>query len=210
MTRPFGGAALLALALAGCGGGREAAASIPRERFVAANVALRSVPDSVGNAAALRQAALRKHRVDEKALKGFVTVHGRDAEYMAGVWREIAQKVDSAYERTLAASRGEEPTPGDMARADSGDPRPPGSALSRLPPGVVGETRTLERPSEMPPPPPGVRGIPREVAERMRKRPVVRPGQPPRPERADPSDARPRDTRPSLVPPPRPDSAPQP
>jgi len=192
--RPFLGAALLALALSGCGGEREAAAAIPRARFVAANVALRTVPDSVGNAAALREAALKKHGVNEKQLKGFVAAHGRDAEYMAGIWREIAQKVDSAYERTLAAREGDEgPAP---------SPNPSGA------PGVVGQPRTLEPPAEMPPPPPG--GRMRQITERLNKKPpVVR--DPEQTEPASPSDARPRDTRPSRpIPPPRPDSAARP
>lgn len=201
MIRQIGGAALLALVLAGCGG-RDAAAAIPRERFVAANVALRTVPDTVGNAAALRQEALKKHRVTEKELKGFVAAHGRDPEFMAGVWRDIAQRVDSAYERTLAGARTEEESP-------TGSPNPSGSALSRLPPGAVGETRTIVPPSETPPPPPGGRTLPRQITDRLSKKPVVR--DPQQPERASPSDARPRDTRPwQPRPPVRPDSAPQP
>jgi hypothetical protein len=193
--RPIGGAALLALVLAGCGGEREAAGAIPRARFVAANVALRTVPDSVGNAAALRQEALRKHRVNEKQLKGFVAAHGRDPEFMAAVWREIAQKVDSAYERTLAARNGED-----------GSAEAPNS--SGAAPGVVGQPRTLEPPPEMPPPPPG--GRPRQITERLNKKPpIVR--SPEQPEQVNPSDARPRDIRPSQpMPPPRPDSAARP
>lgn len=202
--RPIGGAGVLALALAlaGCGGEREASAAIPRARFVAANVALRSIPDSAGNAAALREAALKKHRVNEKQLKGFVAAHDRDPEYIAGVWREIAQKVDSAYERTQGPLRAGEEGP-------APSPDPSGA------PGVVGSPRTLEPPAEMPPPPGGRM---REIIERanQKKPPLVRDPQqqpqPPQPERIRPPDGPPPDARRPWqpVPPPRPDSAPRP
>ncbi len=207
--RPIGGAGVLALALAlaGCGGEREAAAAIPRARFVAANVALRSIPDSAADAAALREAALKKHRVNEKQLKDFVDAHNRDPEYIAGVWREIAQKVDSAYERTLAArDGGERPAP---SPDPSGVPGAPGTPGASGAPGVVGQPQTLEPPPEMPPPP-GSRM--REIIERenRKKPPLVGDPQQPRqlsPPEGPPPDAR-RPSRP--IPPPLPDSVPRP
>jgi hypothetical protein len=198
MIRPIGGAALLALSLAACGGGRDASAAIPRERFVAANVELRTVPDTVRDAAALREQALKAHRVTDEELKAFVAAHGGDATYMADVWREISHKVDSAYEATLAVRNGDDAHPDD----DSGEPTPP------IPPGIVDGPRTIEPPMEIPPPQPGARGVPREIVERMEKKPP--PADPQQPQRVSPSDAPPRDTRP-WQPMPRPrDTIPEP
>ena len=170
--------AALALFLAGCGGGeREAAAAIPRARFVAANVALRTVPDTAANAAAMRLDSLKKYRVSEKELKAFVAAHARDAEYMAEVWREISEKVEKAHERTFAS---QQPVEG----AEPGPPPPNGEPVQIVPP-------------DGPPPPPvsvmpGVQpGAPMTIPPEAVPAPtpvqppreMVRPGPPPSPER---------------------------
>ncbi|HEX8696000.1 MAG TPA: hypothetical protein VF746_26530 [Longimicrobium sp.] len=131
--------AALALAVAACGG-RDAAAAIPRARFVAANVALRTVPDTAGDAAALRQAALKQHRVTEKDLTRFVAAHRRDAEFMAEVWKEIAREVEKVHDA--------------RSRPAAGRPGAPPVATMPTPP--VPAPGQPTRPTMMPTPPPGV------------------------------------------------------
>jgi hypothetical protein len=84
---------LLALAAAACGGDKGPAGVIPREKFVAANVALRSLPDSA--TPQQRTATLRKHGVTERQLKAWVNGHTGEPQEMAKVWEEIAFKLDS-------------------------------------------------------------------------------------------------------------------
>lgn len=84
---------LLALSAAACKGDDAPAGVIPRERFVAANVALRSLADSA--TAETRAATLRKHGVTERQLKAWVTGHTRAPREMAKTWEEIAFKLDS-------------------------------------------------------------------------------------------------------------------
>ena len=132
-----------AAVLAGCTGKKQAPSAIARERFVQANVDLRSVPDTVPNGDSLRAAALRKYRVTEGDLRRFVTVHGRNAEYMSTVWREIADSVQQRYDRTFplvhpthempvvpssqpAAGSNQPPIPGQQ-------PPPPGGVPPRMP-----------------------------------------------------------------------------
>jgi hypothetical protein len=66
---------------------------IPREKFVAANVALRSLPDSA--TPQQRAATLRKHGVTELQLKAWVKGHTNEPQEMAKAWEEIAFKLDS-------------------------------------------------------------------------------------------------------------------
>jgi hypothetical protein len=82
-----------ALALAACGGDDAVPGTIPREKFVAANVALRSLADSA--TPATRVATLRKHGVTEQQLKGFVHGHARQPGELAKAWEQIAFKLDS-------------------------------------------------------------------------------------------------------------------
>jgi hypothetical protein len=82
---------------------------IPREKFVAANVALRSLPDSA--TPELRAATLRKHGVTEQQLKAWVNGHARQPQEMAKAWEEIAFKLDSVGGATPLPPAGG-PTPG--------------------------------------------------------------------------------------------------
>ncbi|HSU13751.1 hypothetical protein [Longimicrobium sp.] len=91
----------LCVALAACTGKKQAPTAISRTKFVQANADLRSVPDTVPNGDRLREAALKKHRVSEADLRRFVTVHQRNTEYMATVWREIADSVQKRYDRSF-------------------------------------------------------------------------------------------------------------
>jgi hypothetical protein len=196
ILQPMAGG-LLALVLAACGGEREAAASIPRERFVAANVAMRSVPDSAPNAQALRAQALQKHKVSEKELKQFVRAYSRDPEFMAGVWRDISNKVDSAWESTRP--RDAPPT--------AGAPPAPDDAIPGERPAGIAEVMRGAAEGRMPSPPPVSRpGQPIIIGERPSAAPTPPPGQP-APPRADTtrrqvpikrriSDDPPADTRP--------------
>lgn len=82
-----------ALALAACRGQETAPGTIPREKFVAANVALRSLADSA--TPATRAAVLRKHGVTEAQLKRYVSVHAGQPEELAKAWERIAFTLDS-------------------------------------------------------------------------------------------------------------------
>lgn len=87
-------ALLAVLALAACKREPQTPAGvISREKFIAANVAVRTLPDSAPQTR--RDAALRKVRVTDKQLRAWVTVHSRDPEMLAKAWEEIAFKVDS-------------------------------------------------------------------------------------------------------------------
>ena len=84
---------LPALAAAACGGDTGPAGVIAREKFVAANVALRSLPDSA--TPETRVATLRKHGLTERQLKAWINGHTGEPQEMAKVWEEIAFKLDS-------------------------------------------------------------------------------------------------------------------
>jgi hypothetical protein len=180
--------AALAAATAGCKQ-PEVAASIPRQRFVRANVEVRSIPDTVAPGDSVRGAALRKHRVTEAELRRFVDVHARDPEYMAGVWREIADSVQKRWERTFPAGQGG-PPPGEGVPG-----RPPVATMPPVtipggPPPVTipggppqgtptvirgGEVRKPPPPPDQPPPP--VTEPPRPMVREAPpiRRPPVRP-----------------------------------
>lgn len=85
---------LAALFVAGCKPEPKVPAGIiSRDRFVAANVAVRSLPEAA--AQSRREDALRKAGVTDRQLRDFVTVHSREPETLAKAWEEIAYKVDS-------------------------------------------------------------------------------------------------------------------
>ena len=181
-------AVLAAAGLAACGR-KTAEGAIPRERFVLANAALRSVEDTAAAADSLRAAALRKYRVTGADLQRFVRVHGTHADYMARVWSEVADSVQKRSERTYLASRTR--------------PRPPAMApnvdgrLDSAPPAPRGIVRPSGEPVVVPPPPRGVQ--PRDRPRRRRPVPPpagtvppvlpVRPS--PRRTPAPPTDRRP-------------------
>lgn len=133
------------LTLAACGGDEQPAGVIPREKFVAANVALRSVPD--GATPAERAAVLKKHGVTERQLKAWVARNTRDPETLAKAWEEIAFKLDSAGNRSVGPTP-QPPVPGSPV------PPPPGSQVPPVrPPGMADSLRVVP-----PPPPPAAAG----------------------------------------------------
>jgi hypothetical protein len=116
-------AAAAVLLLAGCSREPEAPAGvISREKFIAANVALRSLPDTAPQAR--RDAALKQARVTDRQLREWVIAYSRRPEEMAKAWEEIAFKTDSIG--------GARPMPG------GGPPPPPvlGGVPVDLPPGI--------------------------------------------------------------------------
>jgi hypothetical protein len=129
------------LALAACGGDEQPAGGIPREKFVAANVALRSMPD--GATPAERAAVLRKHGVTQRQLKAWVAGNTREPATLAKAWEEIAFKLDSGANPPVGPTS---PPPPTAPGAQVPPPRPPGMADSLRvvlppPPAAVGETR---------------------------------------------------------------------
>jgi hypothetical protein len=162
---------------------------------VAANIALRSVPDTAPNGDSLRAAALRRYHVTERDLLRFVRVHGRNAEYMSKVWGEISDTLQHRYEREI---RGGRPANG---------PLPPGMAApdaDARPDSTVGKPPVIVRPSGEPVPvPPPTRGVqpttirpPKHVAPSS----VTPPARTPPP----PTDRRPMTPPPTgLKPPPK-------
>lgn len=140
-----------ALALAACGGDGSPAGVIPREKFVAANVAVRSLPDSATPQA--RAAVLRKQGVTEAQLKAWVNGHAREPEVLAKAWEEIAFKLDSAAN----PGSGPPPTP---------TPPPPGGRVPPPRPVGMGDSVQIAVP---PPPPPAAVGEPPARAPRRKR-----------------------------------------
>ena len=183
--------AVLAAVLGGCRQ-NQASGAIPRQRFVLANAELRSIPDTAPKADSLRKAVLKKHHVSEADLRRFVEVHDRDLEYLATVWREVADSVQKRYERSFPA-RADGPPPGVGIPGTSMPPTgipggPPGSVQPQVVRG--GEVRKPPPPPDQPPPPvtepprPMVRGTPsirRPPVDRPpdTRGPMTRPGQRP-------------------------------
>jgi len=160
--------AALAAALAGCRQ-KQAAGAIPRQRFVLANADLRSIPDTAPKGDSLRKAALKKHRVTEADLRRFVTVHGRSPEYLAEVWREIADSVQTRYDRSFP-SRAEREAGGRVGPDAVPIPATlPGAVPIDRPPGV----RKPPPPPDQPPPP--VTDAPRPMVRGTLPPPVRRP-----------------------------------
>lgn len=139
-----------ALALAACGGDAPAAGVIPREKFVAANVAVRSLPDSTTPAA--KAAVLRRHGVTEAQLKAYINVHARQPEELAKAWEQIAFKLDSLGGTPLPTQV--VPTPAGVPPVRP-QPDPPRAETARA----------------APPPPPPVAAEPRPSGG-ARRRPV--------------------------------------
>jgi hypothetical protein len=168
---------LAALAVLAACGGRHGPRAIPREAFVRANVAIRSVPDTAPDSA--RAAVLKKAGVTQADLERFVTAHARNADYMAQVWRDIADSVQHRYD---VASR---PLHG-----------PPPQA-QHTPTTIGGEAPIVETGRALPPPPSGP-AQPPVVTPRPQPRGPAQPpppiGQPPRPHPAGkfPLPGRPR------------------
>ncbi|HET7230216.1 MAG TPA: hypothetical protein VFJ16_09450 [Longimicrobium sp.] len=195
-------AALAVGGLAACGD-NAAQGAIPRDRFVKANVELRSVPDTAAAGDRMRAAALRRYRVSERDLQRFVRVHSRDPDYMAQVWREIADSAQRRFERAHPGPKPADLPPGmsapDLnAATDSvlrpAAPRPaPPPAMPPPPPGM--------QPGQLPP---GARRPPKPVQARP---PVVAPpdSAPRTRTPSPPTDRRPiTPPDPGLRPPPRP------
>lgn len=132
-------AVLFLAALSACGGGNDASGTVPRERFIAANVALRSLPDSTTPRG--RAHVLKKHGVTERQLRAWVRVHSRDPEVLAKAWEEIAFKLDSAGGTPPA---GAPSPPGGQVppSAGAGAHAPPSAAIQHgPPPGQVVDVR---------------------------------------------------------------------
>jgi hypothetical protein len=83
----------LAVLLSACGKDEQPAGVISRDKFIAANVAVRTLPDDA--TPERRAQALRKHGVTDRQLKAWVTVNARDPEVLAKAWEQIAFQVDS-------------------------------------------------------------------------------------------------------------------
>jgi len=98
--RPFGLAFLTGVALLAVGcesGAAPEAGVIDREVFVAAYFDLR-VAALAGDTAlsdAQRDEILARHGISEAELLQFVGVHGRDVDYMAEVWGEVEELMDT-------------------------------------------------------------------------------------------------------------------
>lgn len=137
------------LVLAACGREETPAGVIPREKFIAANVEVRSLPD--GATPEQRAAVLRKHGVTEKQMKAWVTGHSRDPEVLAKAWEEIAFKLDSAGNPPVGGP------PAPSSRPPSGRVPPPRPVGMQGPPGIV------------PPPPPAAVGEPPARAPRRKR-----------------------------------------
>jgi hypothetical protein len=146
---------LAVLSAAACSPGPQPPAGvISREKFVAANVAVRLIPDSLPQAA--RDTALKKTGVSDRQLRAWVTAYSREPETLAKTWEEIAFKVDSVG--------GARPLP------PGGGPTPPMAAGGPPPPIELPDSLVLRRDDSLryrrrPPPPihrPGEQALPRQ------------------------------------------------
>jgi len=146
--RIVAGAALLCLAAAACTGKKQGPPAITRTRFVQANADLRSVPDTAPDGGELRAAALKKHRVTEADLRRFVTVHQRDTEYMATVWREVADSVQKRYDRSFPLSHPTAEHPYVPNQPPGAPPVPP--ERQPVPPVRAGTPPTVNTPAGQP------------------------------------------------------------
>lgn len=156
MIRPAPLMLAAALVLAACRGDEQPAGVIPQEKFIAANVAVRSLPD--GATAQERAAVLRKHGVTERQLKAWVNGHARDPETLAKAWERIAFQLDSLSNPTPVPQSHPSTTP-----ADTQNPHPR--------PGQMADSVIIARPA--PPPPATAVGTPRVRQPPLRQRPRV-------------------------------------
>lgn len=141
LLRPLTAAACL-LALSACG--QEKPATISNAKFVAANVAVRKVADSLPNAASLREAALKKEGVSAKDLQAWLDANARNPKRVARAWEEIAKRLDGDPGGPPGSER---PVPGGQAdvvpediadRAGSPRPLPPSAGGPGIPPSAAG------------------------------------------------------------------------
>lgn len=107
---------------------------ISRDKFVAANIAVRTLPESA--AQAQREAALKKAGVTDRQLRAWVTAHARQPETLSKAWEEIAFKVDSIG-GGIPLPNGGVPQPGPEP-AQQPPPPPAGAAPPPPPPPAVG------------------------------------------------------------------------
>lgn len=144
---------LLALAAGGCDrAGAERTDTISRERFVAANVALRTVrvpsgdsaktrADSVrarADSARARQAVLKKQGLTPAQLQAYLDAHRSDTEALATTWKEISDRITRADSVARA----------DSTRKDSAKARADSAKRVGPPPSVRGDTgRTVRTPN---------------------------------------------------------------
>jgi hypothetical protein len=68
-------------------------ATIPRERFIETNVALRQIDRAAPEADSLRAEVLAEHGVTEEDLRAFVTARSDRPGELAAVWDEIRQRL---------------------------------------------------------------------------------------------------------------------
>jgi hypothetical protein len=138
----------------------QPAGVIPRDKFIAANVAVRSVPDTAPQTR--RDAALRRTGVTDKQLRAWVTAYSRQPEVLSKAWEEIAFKVDSiggSRPMPVTPAGGPPPPPAAMGAPF---PTPRGdSVVTTLPntDSVLARRRRRGRPP--PPPRPGVEKVER-------------------------------------------------
>jgi hypothetical protein len=97
----------------GCGRDPERGfATIPRERFIETNVALRQIDRAAPEADSLRAEVLAEHGVTEEDLQAFVTARSDRPGELASVWDEIRQRLtDRSAEMEpieMEAAQGEE------------------------------------------------------------------------------------------------------
>jgi hypothetical protein len=135
---------------------------ISRERFVAANVALRLLPEEATEEE--RAAVLERYRVGSADLHRWVRDHADDPRALGEAWQQVAARLDSVVEaagRPAPLDGMEPPPPGVMdaplPRPGAKEP-PPGEVHPHLP-GFPGD---LDLP--VPPQPAGPRGRLREPA----------------------------------------------
>lgn len=151
------------LALAACGGRDAAPGVMPRERFIAANVALRSIPDTAADADSLRARALRRHRVTERDLLAFVRAQ-RDDEALSEIWGEIAMQVERETAKRDSVERASQPTRVIDAAADAAVAEGlPGAPEIAPPPPVPAQA------AEVPPPTPNADPSARAVVKPPRR-----------------------------------------
>jgi hypothetical protein len=131
--------AVLALLLAACAGD-ESASGISREKFIRANVALRTVSDTAPQVDSLRARALRKEKVTPAQLQSWLKEHERNTVLMAETWTEISKRVQAA----------------DSARRPPPPVPPTGGPPPSFPPGgpEIPPPSVTPVPAPQPPPPP--------------------------------------------------------
>jgi hypothetical protein len=125
---------LTLLALSACGGkGDRELETLSRERFIAANVALRTarfphlpIPATAADSAKaradsarIRAEVLKREKVTAREMQAFLEARRRDTEELAEIWKEIAEGVAKADSVARA----------DSLRRDSLAQRRPGVGL---------------------------------------------------------------------------------